>query len=82
MIKPRRITGLDLNQAFTIGDVQPVSKIEDMEQTEIQTFVEELKTIEVVEKNSNPDKSPPKMEAVKKKRDYEIKQKNDQQEIA
>ena len=23
MTKPRRITGLDLNQAFTVGDVQP-----------------------------------------------------------
>ena len=36
MIKPRRITELDMNQAFTIGDVQPVSSVhEEMEQTEI-----------------------------------------------
>ena len=45
---PRKITELDLNQAFTIGDVQPDSS-EHVEQTEVCTFVEEIKTIEHAE---------------------------------
>ena len=58
MTKPRRITGMDLNQAFAVGDAQPVSKIKEMEQTEVQMCVEEFKTIEAVEQSPPPKKQP------------------------
>ncbi len=45
---------METNQAFTtINDVQPAAKVK-IEKTEVQMFVEELKTIDVDDSKSSP----------------------------